>query len=98
MPNIEKETLCRRLKMHDRGKADCLLGMLIKQRRTESEKRRLCRATCTEKLLGRLGMESCKPVGTPFDVVRNFMNYLMMMKVLILKHISKLLYVRRTRP
>ena len=71
MLNSEKEALCRRFKMDDRGEAHYLLGMLIKRNR-ETKTLSISQRSYTEKVLRRFQMESCRPVGTPLEPGKKF--------------------------
>ena len=71
MLNSEKEALCQRFKMDERGEAHYLLGMLIKRdRRTKTLS--ISQHSYTEKVLKRFGMESCKPIATPLEPGKKF--------------------------
>ena len=71
MLNSEKEALCQRFKMDERGEAHYLLGMLIKRdRRTKTLS--ISQQSYTEKVLKRFGMESCKPIATPLEPGKKF--------------------------
>ena len=71
MLNAEKEALCQRFEMDDRGEARYLLGMLIKRDR-EAKILSISQKSYTEKVLKRFGMENCKPIGTPMDPGKKF--------------------------
>ena len=71
MLNSEKEALCQRFKMDDRGEAHYLLGMLIKRDR-RAKTLSISQQSYTEKVLKRFGMESCKPIATPLEPGKKF--------------------------
>ena len=71
MLNSEKEALCQRFKMDDRGEAHYLLGMLIKRDR-RAKTLSISQQSYTEKVLKRFGMDSCKPIATPLEPGKKF--------------------------
>ena len=71
MLNSEKEALCRRFKMDDRGEAHYLLGMLIKRDR-KAKTLSISQQSYIEKVLKRFGMEFCKPIATPLESGKKF--------------------------
>ncbi len=71
MLNDEKESLCRRFDMDDRGEARYLLGMLIKRDRA-AKTLSISQQSYTENILRRFGMESSKPVSTPLEPGKKF--------------------------
>ena len=74
MLNNEKESLCRRFDMDDRGEVHYLLGMLIKRDRA-AKTLSISQRSYTEKILKRFGMEASKPVGTPLEPGKKFQKF-----------------------
>ena len=71
MLNSEKEALCQRFKMDDRGEAHYLLGMLIKRDR-RAKTLSVSQQSYTERILKRFGMESRKPIATKLEPGKKF--------------------------
>ena len=61
MLNAEKQALCQKFRMDDRGEVHFLLGMLINRDRKAKKSTKLY----MEKTLTRFGMELCKPMSKP---------------------------------
>ena len=72
MLKVEKATLCERFEMIGHGEICYLLGLLIKRDR-ESGTLTISQPNYKEKVLRKFGMENCKPVSTPLEPGRKFM-------------------------
>ena len=71
MLNAEKESLCRRFEMVDKGEAHHVLGMSIKRDR-KAKTLFISQPKYVENVLQRFGMEDCKPVSTPMEPGKKF--------------------------
>ena len=72
MLKVEKAALCERFEMIDHGEICYLLGLSIGRDR-ESGTLTISQPNYTEKVLRKFGMENCKPVSTPLEPGRKFM-------------------------
>ena len=88
MLNAEKESLCRRFEMVDKGEAHHVLGMSIERDR-KAKTLFTSQPKYVENVLQRFGMEDCKPVSTPWNRVKSFKSYQMMKSPLIPRRINK---------
>ena len=66
MLNAEKQALCQKFRMDDRGEVHFLLGMLI-NRDHKAKTITISQRNYMEKILTRFGMESCKRMSTPME-------------------------------
>ena len=69
--NAEKETLCRRFEMVDKGEAHHVLGMSIKRER-KAKTLFISQPKYIENVLQHFGMKDCKPVSTPSEPGKQF--------------------------
>ena len=75
MLNAEKESLCRRFEMVDKGETHHVLGMSIERDR-KAKTLFTSQPKYFENLLQRFGMEDCKPVSTTMEPGKKFQKLL----------------------
>ena len=67
----EKKRLGLRFAMDDRGEIHFILGMEVKRDR-KNKVMTICQRSYLETVLARFGMQDCKPVGTPLETGKRF--------------------------